>query len=250
MSDVFDIYTLLFLVLAVVIFLRLRAVLGRRTGHERPPFNPYADKSVDTSKPGTDMVDANVSDSDNTAKDTDNIVTLPKRENDRAVAASRRNWSTLLTKGEAAKTGLSELVDAVPNFDPKTFIDGAKTAYEMIVMAFANGDRKTLKTLLSKDVFDGFAQAIADREARGEKVETTFIGIDDARIADAALKGRIANLTLEVQSKLITATFGKDGDVIDGDRETIVDVTDIWTFSRDVSSRDPNWLLVATEASD
>ncbi|MCC2113637.1 MAG: Tim44 domain-containing protein, partial [Hyphomicrobiales bacterium] len=119
----------------------------------------------------------------------------------------------------------------------------------MIVTAFAEGDRRTLKQLLSREVFDGFVGAIADRESRGGTVESTFIGIDKAEIVEAEMRGRTANITVRFVSQLISATRDKSGAVIDGDPNAIADVTDIWTFSRDTNSRDPNWKLVATEAA-
>jgi predicted lipid-binding transport protein (Tim44 family) len=120
----------------------------------------------------------------------------------------------------------------------------------MIVTAFADGDRKALKQLLSRDVFDSFASAIAERERNGETVDFKFVGISNAEIIDADLAGRNANITIKFISDLITATRNRDGEVIDGDPAKIQDVTDIWTFSRDISSRDPNWRLVATSADD
>ena len=118
----------------------------------------------------------------------------------------------------------------------------------MIVNAFAEGDRRTLKNLLSREVYDGFESAISEREKRGETVENRFVSIDNAEITAAELRGRIAQLTVRFQSKLVTATRDKDGNVTDGNAEKVTDVTDVWTFARDLSSRDPNWKLVATEA--
>jgi predicted lipid-binding transport protein (Tim44 family) len=121
-------------------------------------------------------------------------------------------------------------------------------AYEMIVMAFADGDRKTLKNLLSPEVYDGFDAAIADREAKGEKVKSTFVGIDKAEITNAEVKGSEAQMTLRISSQLISATYDKDEKLIDGNAEDVAEVNDIWTFARDTRSRDPNWKLVATES--
>jgi predicted lipid-binding transport protein (Tim44 family) len=118
----------------------------------------------------------------------------------------------------------------------------------MIVTAYAEGDRKTLKQLLSKDVYDGFVSAIGERESRGETMEFKFVGIDKADITDAALKGGTEQVTLRFLSKLISATYDSGGKVIDGDPVHVSDVTDIWTFAREVASRDPNWKLVATES--
>jgi predicted lipid-binding transport protein (Tim44 family) len=138
--------------------------------------------------------------------------------------------------------------DADPTFEPKTFLDGAKLAYEMIVMAFADADRKTLKNLLSREVYDGFEAAIAEREKRGDTVESRFVSLDNATITAAEPRGRSAQLTVRFQSKLVSATRDKAGTVIDGSADKVTDVTDVWTFARDLSSRDPNWKLVATEA--
>jgi predicted lipid-binding transport protein (Tim44 family) len=123
-------------------------------------------------------------------------------------------------------------------------------AYEMIVMAYADGDRKTLKNLLSREVFDGFVAAISDRESRSEKIQSSFVGIDKAAIVSAEMKGGEAHVTLRIVSELISATKNKAGEVIDGDPETVAEVKDVWTFARDTRSKDPNWKLVATEEEE
>jgi predicted lipid-binding transport protein (Tim44 family) len=107
-----------------------------------------------------------------------------------------------------------------------------------------------LKNLLSREVFDGFIAAIAERETRSEKVQSSFVGIDKADIVSAEMKGTEAYVTLRIVSELISATRDKAGEVIDGDPETVAEVKDVWTFSRDTRSNDPNWKLVATEAED
>ncbi len=125
---------------------------------------------------------------------------------------------------------------------------GARAAYEMIVNAFAEGDRRTLKNLLSREVYDGFETAITEREKRGETVESRFVSIDNAEITAAEMRQRTAQFTVRFQSKLVSVTRDKNGNVIDGNADKVTDVTDVWTFARDLSSRDPNWKLVATEA--
>ncbi len=136
--------------------------------------------------------------------------------------------------------------------DPDAFVRGAGRAYEMIVSAFAEGDRKGLKDLLSREVYDGFAAAIAEREGRGEIVEQQFVGIKKADIVEAEVKSGNAYITVKFLSELISATRDKDGIVLSGDPQRIKEVTDIWTFSRDVSTvrarSNPNWRLVATQA--
>jgi predicted lipid-binding transport protein (Tim44 family) len=112
----------------------------------------------------------------------------------------------------------------------------------------ANGHRRTLKNLLSREVYDGFEQAIGEREKRGETSETKFVSIDKADVVGAELRGKTAQMTVRFVSQLITVTRDRAGAVIDGSPDKVTDVTDVWTFARDLSSRDPNWKLVATEA--
>lgn len=237
MNETFDIYTLLFLVLAVVIFLRLRNVLGRRTGNERPPYDPYSPSEANGGR----------------AAAQDTVVQLPRGRGGGASEEQRKadiddRLKDFGPKSGALRKGLSAIMQADQSFDPAQFLDGAKAAYEMIVMAFAEGDKRMLRQLLSEDVFDGFISAITEREERGDEVETRFVGIDRADIIEAELKNRIAQVTVKFVSQLITATRDKGGKVIDGDPAKVREVTDIWTFARDVTSRDPNWKLVATEA--
>ncbi len=118
----------------------------------------------------------------------------------------------------------------------------------MIVSAFAEGDRKTLKQLLAREVYDGFVAAIGEREQRHETVTFNFIGIDKADIVDASLKGSTAQVKVRFVSSLVSATKNASGEVVDGDPTHVGEVTDVWTFSREVTSRDPNWKLVATES--
>ena len=236
--EFFDFGTIFFLVAAIVIFFQLRNVLGRRTGSERPPFDPYtAGRSGDNGK--------------DAAKPQDNVVSLPrKRSTADGQEDAYQSIDAVAQPGTDLNKGLRAVKDADSSFDPKSFLDGAKMAYEMIVMAFADGDRKTLKNLLSREVFDGFVAAIADRESRSEKIQSSFVGIDKADIVSAEMKGGEAHITLRIVSELISATRDSAGTVIDGDPETVAEVKDVWTFARDTRSRDPNWKLVATEAED
>jgi predicted lipid-binding transport protein (Tim44 family) len=157
-------------------------------------------------------------------------------------------WKGLAESGSTIAAGLDAIVAAEPSFDAKHFIAGARAAYEMIVTAFAEGDRRQLRGLLSREVFDGFDAAIAERENRGETAETRFVSIDDSAITAADLRNRTAHITVRFVSKLISATRDRTGNVIEGNAERVTNVTDVWTFARDISSRDPNWKVVATEA--
>jgi predicted lipid-binding transport protein (Tim44 family) len=239
MPDVFDIYTIIFLALAVFIFLRLRSVLGQRTGRERPPYDPYSARDAVRSP------------------SSDKVVTLPPRT---AEAATTRpaepavppadRWKDLVEAGSAAAAGLDAIAAADQTFDAKHFIAGARAAYEMIVTAFAAGDRKQLRDLLSREVFDGFDTAIGERESRNETAETRFVSIDASTITAAELRNRVAQITVRFVSKLVSTTRDAAGAVVDGSAEKVTDVTDVWTFTRDTSSRDPNWKVVATEAGE
>ena len=113
-------------------------------------------------------------------------------------------------------------------------------------MAYADGDRKTLKNLLSREVYDGFETAITEREQRGETVESRFVSIDSADLVAAEQRGKTAQVTVRFHSQLVSVTRDKQGAVIDGNPDKVTDVTDVWTFERNLDSADPNWVLVAT----
>lgn len=225
-----DFITLFFLVAAVLIFLQLRSVLGRRTGNEKPPMDPYSPRDAAKS-----------------LSDDNKVVTLPKKgEGDEENRFAEID--AVAPAGSPLNDSLRELSKTDPSFRPKEFLNGARMAYEMTVMAFADGDRKALKNLLSKEVYDGFNAAITDRESRGEVVKSTFVGIEKIDITNASIRDAEEQITLRIVSQLISATYDKDGKLIDGDAENVSEVDDIWTFSRDIRSRDPNWKLIATES--
>lgn len=235
MHDVFDIYTIIFLALAVFIFLRLRSVLGQRTGRERRPYDPYSARDAARAPAG------------------DKVVSLPPRAVDvkpvpEPAAAPPDRWKGIAEVGSPIAAGLDAITGADKDFEPNHFLAGAKAAYEMIVTAFAEGDRRTLKGLLSREVCDGFEAAISEREQRGETMETRFVSIDQAEIVGAEMRGRTAQVTVRFVSKLVSVTRDKNGAPVEGNPDGVTDVTDVWTFAREVSSRDPNWKLVATEA--
>ena len=186
---------------------------------------------------------------------------MPRRDRDTqpAVPAAEASATSAETRikaypvsDPAITTGLLEIAKLDPSFDPEAFLSGAGTAYEMIVSAFAEGNRRMLKDLLGKDVYDGFSAAIADRESREETVDQQFVGIKKAEMLEAEVKNGIASITARFASELISAIRNKAGEVISGDAQKIKDVTDIWTFSRDISTAkarsNPNWRLVATQA--
>jgi predicted lipid-binding transport protein (Tim44 family) len=133
-------------------------------------------------------------------------------------------------------------------FDKEQFLKGAKAAYETILMAFAAGDRASLTPLLASDVMAAFEAVMARRELVGEKATVTLVGFSDVKIIAATLKNSIAEITLAFGARLLSFTADKEGKVTEGDPKAVQEVTDVWTFTRDVRARDPNWLLVATSS--
>lgn len=229
-----DIYTIIFLALAVFIFLRLRNVLGQRTGEERPPFDRAAAREA--------------------MPQEGNVVSMPGSAIDQTQSAPTaeispaERWKGIAEPGTPLAAGLDAVVEQDSSFDARHFLTGAKSAYEMIVLAFANGDRRALKDLLSTEVFDSFDAAIKDRETNELKTETRFVSIDKADIVGAEVRDRTAQLTIRFVSQMISVTRDKAGHVVDGSADSVSDITDVWTFARDISSRDPNWKLVGTGA--
>jgi predicted lipid-binding transport protein (Tim44 family) len=229
-----DIYTIIFLALAVFIFLRLRSVLGQRTGSERPPYDRAAPNVVQRTQ------------------DNNNVVPMPGAVIDQAPLAPSADvapadrWKDVAEPGTPLAAGLDAIAAHDSSFDPRHFLSGARSAYEMIVLAFANGDRRSLKDLLSGEVYDSFEAVIKDREKHEQKTETRFVSIDKAELVSAEARDRAAQLTVRFVSQMISVTRDKTGAIVDGNPDKVADITDVWTFARDTSSRDPNWKLVGT----
>jgi predicted lipid-binding transport protein (Tim44 family) len=239
MNQAFDPLNILILAVAVVVFLRLRAVLGKRTGNERPPLDPFGGRPAEARSTGDEA--------------PGNVVTLPqtKRPGGKETiesSAAEPIWKGITQEGSPLARGLEKVAQGDRQFSIAAFLDGAKIAYETIIGAFGAGDRTALKDLLSRDVFESFSRAIDQREKAGETLEQKFVGIEKADLIAADLRGRKASVTVRFVSELVSATRNKDGEVIDGDPKQIREITDMWTFERDVGSRDPNRKLVATEA--
>jgi predicted lipid-binding transport protein (Tim44 family) len=245
MNGQIDLITLISLIVAAVAIFKLRSVLGSRTDED--------DKRVERLK--TRERDLQ----NGPAGASGDVITLPRKPRDDAfvplpevVPDAGARIRAYATSDAAVTDGLLEVAKYDTALEPEAFVRGAGSAYEMIVTAFASGDRKTLKELLSREVYDGFVTAIADRESRGEKVDQQFVGIKKADIVEAEMKGGTAFMTVRFVSELITASLDKAGTVLSGDPSKVTDVTDIWTFSRDVSNprslANPNWRLVATQA--
>lgn len=200
----------LFATVAGVILLRLYTVLGRRTGHERPP----------PAQAGAGTVAAS--------------------------AAPAQQLAAPVRAGDPAARGLLDIKLADHHFETQRFLAGARNAYERITTAFAAGDRASLRPLLSDEVYAAFDTAIAEREAHKETVSFTFGGVTNMEIRHAALHEHNAEITLSITGQFISATSNEKGEVVEGDAQATRTVNDVWSFARDIRSRDPGWLLVAT----
>ena len=206
---------------AGIILFRLFTVLGRRTGNEREPPQTYQ-------RIGTAAPDA----ADN------KVVPLPGAARAPGAPANPADPLTM---------ALQDIKTADRSFDADHFAAGARHAYELILTAYSANDRAALRPLLSDEVYGAFNSVIKGREERKEKVTFTFVGVQEARISHAALKGRTAEVTVTFAAQYISATNSENGAVIEGDPKAVRDAHDIWTFARDVRSSDPqNWTLVAT----
>ncbi|WP_395812650.1 Tim44/TimA family putative adaptor protein [Devosia sp.] len=237
MDEFLDIPTLIVIGLAIFVLYRLRSVLGTRTGNERPPVERNRDAAQKPAKPGEDTV----------------VQMRPQPAAPADDGDAERKARKLATEVEqfsrgnvAIAEGLKAIADADPAFGPKSFMEGAKQAYEMIVTAFAQGDRQTLRNLLEKDVYDGFERAIKDRETIGHTVDFTFVGLPKVEITEAELDKRNANVTIRFDAEVVQATRDKAGALIEGNADQVQTISDEWTFARNPKSRDPNWKLVAT----
>ena len=137
------------------------------------------------------------------------------------------------------------------NFDDvakKDFLNGAKIAYESIITSFSKGDLKSIKNLLAKNVYDQFDEAIKDKKARNVTSETTFIGISSAEIKEHNQNKNMLEVSVEFVSEIISCIKDKDNKVISGDAQKVKKVLDTWKFTKDSTSKNPNWLIVDTQA--
>ena len=218
MGDGFQLLDILiFAVIAGFLVIRLRSVLGRRTGNERPR-DPNAAAPLGLGRAP---------------------IALPTRPRLAAVAAT-----------ELGDPALASLAAADPAFDRAGFLVGARSAFEIVVTAFAKGDVAALKPLLSPDVYRGFADAIDARLKAKETLDTKITAIKSAEILESKVEGETALVTVKFVSDQIIVVRGMDHAVLEGDPDRAAEKTDLWTFSRPVRSQDPNWTLIATHAPE
>lgn len=217
----FDI--ILFAILALFLIYRLGSVLGRRQDDQKHRSDPFG-----VSPETQDSTD-------------DNVVAM------HGPADSAGETAESMDPLEA---GLAQIKSVERAFREREFVKGARGAFEMVVEAFAKGDGKVLKSLLDGPVYENFASAIREREKAGHTLETTLVGIDESEIISAELQDRNAVITVKFVTGQVNATRDASGEIVDGDPNNVVQVTDIWTFGRDTRSSNPNWVLIATGSSN
>jgi predicted lipid-binding transport protein (Tim44 family) len=228
---------LFFAAIAIFLVFKLRSVLGKRMGHEQESARRVADMFAKRDRSATDAGRGAV----------DKVIPLPDRRGETDAAAG----ATALKDAPAATpidAGIARIRAADPAFSADGFLGGARGAFEMIVAAYAAGDLGTLKPLLNADVFERFRAAVEQRRKAGEKLETTLVGVKSAELVEAELVDKLATVAVKFVSEQVNVTRDATGKVVDGDPSKVATVTDIWSFQRNVRSRDPNWALVATQS--
>jgi predicted lipid-binding transport protein (Tim44 family) len=228
--DAFDPSILVFAALAVFVVWRLRSVLGVRVDRDAERRPPYQGPSAALGGAGPGPLPG----------------APPAHETDAAPATGR--WVGVAEPGSANWAALDALAAADPRFNAQAFLSGARKAYEMIVTAFAKGDRETLRPLLSDDVFRNFDAAIAAREQAGETMKTAVVAIEDSAIDSALIDANAARLKARFVSKLMSERRDRSGAIVEGGLGHTSTMKELWTFERALRTSDPNWKLVATES--
>lgn len=206
---------------AAFLALRLYSVLGRRTGHEQQPAPRQPEERV-------------------AAK-----VMQPRVPQPLSPDSARVGGDAPISAG--AEKGIRAIIAADRHFDVSQFLDGARSAYGMVLDAFWTGKRDDLQWLCDADVARSFEQAIADREAQGHVLENRLVRIDKAQIVDAALRGGTASVTVQFDADIAAVTRDRDGNVVAGSMTDAITTHDVWTFTREIGQADPNWKLSETD---
>ena len=230
---------ILFAVIAIFLVLKLGSVLGKKTGHQ-DRINLFKNFDNSDKKPASDKTAKSNSES--------NILNLSPNENKQNDGDQADNQH----ENDSAKDPLTLNIEAIqkidPSFETDGFIAGATKAFEWILQAYVDGNGKVLKSLLSQDVYNNFANEIRQREKANLRIEDTLVGINHAEILDISLNKAEAQITVKIISDQVNALIDSEGKAVEGDPNKVVEITDIWTFTRDLKSGDPNWILTATRS--
>lgn len=204
--------------IAVFLILRLKSVLGTREGFEKPPVAPSERRS---NRPDLEVIEG--------GPDLD--ITDYVEEN------------------TAQASALAAMKRVEPSFQVGEFVQGARGAYEMILMGFERGELNELQGFLAEDVFDSFVEAVAHREDQGLTIEAEFIGVRETALVNASFdeSSRVAEITMRFVGELTSAVRNRDGEIVEGDPKAVKRQKDTWVFARTMGADDPNWQLVATD---
>jgi predicted lipid-binding transport protein (Tim44 family) len=222
---------IIFGMIAAFFVLRLKNTLGKREGHEQDNPRSRIRQQPDQGQPQAP------------ANGDDNVIHLPGAEPQAPIDDFNPDTATPL------EIALREISEADGSFDPAGFVDGASGAYEMIVTSFAQGDKKALKPLLAAKVLQNFSTVIDQRKADGQTQETELVGFNGVEIIEAQMVSRNAEVTVKFDAEMISVTRNAEGEIVGGNAEDVTQITDIWTFSKDTRSRNPNWELIATRSA-
>jgi predicted lipid-binding transport protein (Tim44 family) len=225
-----DLPTVIFALVALFVAYKLRSVLGMRQDSERQTGGLLAPLRRVPAPPAAPVVQP-----DGAAS-----VVAPPPAPDR--------WKGVAEPEPAVWSGLDAIAAADRSFSPQTFLSGARVAYDMVVHAFAAGDSATLRNLMTPEAFANFDNAIQNRAASSQTMTTTVVSIDDATVVGAQLEAATAQIRVRFAAKLASVTRDAQGAVVDGSPSAVADHIDLWTFARDIRSRNPNWMLTATES--
>jgi predicted lipid-binding transport protein (Tim44 family) len=228
MPDI-DLPTVIFALVALFVAFKLRSILGTRNNGERPTGDLLAPLRRAPGPAGPPI------------EPSQPAASVPA-----PTAPPAERWERFATPD--AWSGLDVIAAADQSFAAPAFLSGARAAYEMVIQAFAAGDRQTLQSLMAPEAFANFDAAIQSRAAAGHTMTTTVVSIDDAKIAAAQLTGSIAQVGVRFASKIASVTHDQAGAAVDGSATDVADHLDLWTFVRDVRSRDPNWRLTETQS--
>mgnify|MGYP001262929807 CR=1 FL=1 len=211
---------LIFAMVAGFLLLRLRRALGRRTGNEQPPQLLHDNKEM-----------------------RDTVVKMPS-------PGGSADGPSDEEEEPSSDSGLTQVKIADPNFDDNVFLDGAGAAFEIILGAFARGDKVQLRGLLDDTTYQNFLEEIERREGARERLETTLVSMIRTDITEAKMVGASARVTVKFVSEQVNVTRNEADEVVAGDASDVATINDVWTFARDTRSKDPNWQLVETRAID
>ena len=213
MGNPFDPMNIILLVFAVVAFIRLRAALGKRTGNE----DPIDSRSVFQSKSLKNRNDIDL--------------------NDKFIPQSKEEILEYMSSNDK-------------NFSQEIFIDGSKNAYKMIVENYASGNLKPIENFISKEVYDGFSEAISSRDELKQKLHNEVVEFNSVEIIDATLETNIIQLKVMFEAKMISYGEDSSGNVIEGNKDSPQVIKDVWIFQRPIKSKTPAWELISTNSDD